>query len=214
MEVMIGTPALNGQVDAWYANSLSESIKLSASNGINISPLILIEESILPMARNEIINYALMAEVDSLVFIDSDQAWDSNCLLSVITSPLDVIGVPVINKSDREQYNVSLRGESKIDKNGYLNADAVGTGFLKLSKRVIERVWSVSKEVSFRGKTLREVFKYGTDKNEFFIGEDINFCYLLRNLGYTIYIDTRWTCAHIGRKKWEGDFKSFVPKAG
>ena len=68
--VLIGTPALDGKVQAWYTDSLCNSIKLCAANGIDLLPVILIDESILPMARNELLNIAYTEEVESIVFID------------------------------------------------------------------------------------------------------------------------------------------------
>lgn len=71
--VLIGTPALDGRVDVWYADALSTSTKICLANDIDLLPVMLAYESILPMARNELLRIAYEENVESLIFIDSDQ---------------------------------------------------------------------------------------------------------------------------------------------
>lgn len=206
MKVMIGTPALDGRVEAWYVDSLVRTVREGCARDIYVTPLMLINESILPMARNEIVRYALAADVDALVFIDSDQAWDPECFFAILDREEDVVGVPVVNKADEEGYNVN----PLADESGELiEVYSVGTGFLKLSRRVLDQLWAESPIVHFRGKDLANVFEYRLEENAF-VGEDIGLCRKLRGLGHRIFVDTRWTCIHIGKKVWVGDYASYL----
>lgn len=206
---MIGTPALDGKVEAWYVDSLVRTVKAGFANGVEVSPLLLINESILPMARNELVNYAVGGDVDCLVFIDSDQAWDEKCFLDVVTSDLDVIGVPVVNKSDQEGYNVFLDSETEVPEDGIVYVDAIGTGFLKISRAALSDLYEKSEDVYFRGKSMKHVFEYLRLPSSSFMGEDVVLCKKLQALGYKIAVDTRWTCTHVGTKVWRGDFAQF-----
>lgn len=209
--VLIGTPALDGKVHAWYTDSLSNSIKLCAANGIDLLPVILIDESILPMARNELLNIAHTEEVESIVFIDSDQLWNPQALLEVINSPHDVLGLPVVSKTDEPgNFNVRFNPENiQKDKNGYIKVNSVGTGFLKLSKKALKSLWDSNPTTLFRGKDLKLICEYSTAYNEF-IGEDIYLCTKLRELEYDIWVNPNHTCGHIGSKMWLGDFAHFL----
>ena len=44
-------------------------------------PVFLANESILPMARNELLNLAYQQEYDVMVFIDDDEEWKAEVLL-------------------------------------------------------------------------------------------------------------------------------------
>ena len=210
--VLIGTPALDGKVQAWYTDSLCNSIKVCTANGIDLQPVILIDESILPMARNELLNIAYQDNFESIVFIDADQVWNPIALLEVINSQYDVIGLPVVSKTDEPgNFNVKLKGIGQIEKDeqGNIKVDAVGTGFLKLSRKALESLWNSNPTTLFRGKELKLICEYATSYNEF-VGEDIYLCTKLKELGFYIWVNPNATCAHIGSKVWVGDFAHFL----
>jgi hypothetical protein len=210
--VLIGTPALDGRVHAWYTDSLSNSIKICAANGIDLLPIILINESILPMARNELLTLAYNEQVDSFVFIDSDQAWDPAALLNLINSPHDVIGLPVVSKTDEPgKFNVIIEDFEHLqrDEDGNIKIDAIGTGFLKLSRKALEALWNSNQTVEFRGKELKLICEYSTIHNSF-VGEDIYLCNKLKELDFDIWVNPNSTCAHIGDKIWMGNFSEFI----
>jgi hypothetical protein len=211
-KVLIATPALNGSVHAWYTDSLSHSIKVCLANGIELFPVILVDESILPMARNELVKIAYDSELESIIFIDSDQVWDVNGLLNVINSEYDVFALPVVSKTDEPgNFNVRIKDLEKIEKDsdGNIKVDSVGTGFLKLSKKAVKSLWDSSSTSFFRGKDLKLVFEYGNFDDEFF-GEDIYLCKKLKDLGYDVWINPKYTCGHIGNKMWLGDYSHFL----
>jgi len=101
-KVLIATPCLDGKVDAWFVNSLYESTKLGLKNNVMFQPVFLAYESILPMARNELLNLAYQQEYDVMVFIDDDEEWKAEILLEIVQSPKDVVAVPVVNKGDKK----------------------------------------------------------------------------------------------------------------
>lgn len=211
INVLIATPCLDQKVDAYYVHSLCESIKLGLKHNIDIKAVFLANESILPMARNELIGIGYNEKYDQLVFIDDDQYWNPQCLIDVILSPKDVIAVPVVNKSDsKEGYNIFLSKLLERDpKDNYLKADKVGTGFLKLSRRVVVDLWESNVELAFRNKKLRNVCEY-TYVNGIFTGEDITLSSKIRELGYTIWVNPKTTVSHIGNKMYQGNFARFV----
>jgi len=210
--ILVGIPALTGTIDCWCADSLFDSIKLCLYNNINIVPSILHNESILPMARNSLIASAVEHEVESLIFIDSDEQWQPQALLDLINSPYDVHGLPVPNKSDEmEAYNVRLLDPSNLqsDGDGNIVANGIGTGFLKLSRKALLALWDCHPDVVFRGKTLKAVCEYGMVANEF-VSEDYNLCNKLGALGYQIWVSTKHTVSHRGTKTWHGAFGEYL----
>jgi len=206
-KVLIATPCLDQKVDAYFVHSLCESIKLGLQNDLDIRCVFLANESILPMARNELFRLAYTQQYDTMVFIDDDEYWDEKALISIIKSPKDVITVPVVNKGDKEiSYNVFLPKDKEVDTDGYIKVDRTGTGFLKLSRKVVEDLWKSNTELVFRNKKLKNICEY-TYSNGDFVGEDITLSQKIKELGYTIWCDPTHTVSHIGNKMYKGDFK-------
>ena len=212
--VLIGTPALTGSVHAWYADSMFDSIKLGLMNGVNIIPSILLDESVLPMARNELLCSAYTHNVESLIFVDSDERWHPEALLSVINSPHEVFGLPVVSKTDQPgKYNIRITDPANLtyDSNGNLRVDGIGTGFLKIGRKALTALWDSSRELHFRGKNLKMICEYGEAGSDF-VSEDYNLCNKLRDLGYDIWINPNQTVSHLGTKQWDGDFAEYLSR--
>ena len=207
--ILIATPCLYGKVDAYYAHSLYESIKLGLKNNLDINAVFLAEESILTIARNELINLAYKNNYDSMVFIDDDELWNPKTLIKILLSEKDVVGLPVVNKGDINiQFNVSLNRNNiqKDETDGFIKVNTIGTGFLKLSKKIIVDLCESNNEILFRGKKLKNVFEFNYMSGSF-IGEDIMLCKKIKELGYPIWVDPSHTVSHMGVKMYKGDFE-------
>lgn len=204
--VLIATPCLYQKVDAYFVHSLCESIKLGLKHDLNINCVFLANESILPMARNELFALAVRDDYDTVVFIDDDEYWDEKYLIEILLSPKDVISLPVVNKEDKEiTFNVWFENKTK-DEDGYIKIDQCGTGFLKISRKALMDLWESNIELKFRGKKLRNICEYTYDNNSF-VGEDISLIRKLKKLGYDIWLNPNHTVKHIGNKMYKGNFK-------
>lgn len=206
--ILIATPCLDQKVDAYFVHSLCESIKLGLKNDFDIRCIFLSNESILPMARNELFNLAYQDKYDTMVFIDDDEYWNAKALIEILKSEKEVITVPVVNKTDKKiDFNIWLSGNNEIDpKDGYIKVEKTGTGFLKLSQKVITELWESNTELLFRNKALRNICEY-TYSDGGFVGEDITLSNKIKELGYTIWCYPHHTVSHIGNKMYVGDFK-------
>lgn len=202
--VLIATPCLDGRVDVWFVNSIYESTKLGIQNDIMFQPIFLAYESILPMARNKLLNLAYQENYDTMVFIDDDEEWDAQVLVEIVQSPKDVIAVPVVNKGGN-QYNIYDMDKNSSSEDGYLKIGRCGTGFLKLSRKVIKDLWESNPECVFRNEKMKYVCEYNL-VNDQFLGEDIVLCEKIKELGYTIWVNPKHTANHIGTKKFKGNF--------
>jgi hypothetical protein len=205
-KILIATPCLDQKVDAYFVHSLCESIKLGLKHNLDIRCVFLANESILPMARNELFKLAYDEKYDTMVFIDDDEYWNENALIEIIESEKDVVTVPVVNKGDREiSFNVWLNEEKTQDTDGYIKINKCGTGFLKLSRKVIVDLWNTNTELFFRKKLLKNICEY-TFENGSFMGEDITLTKKIKELGYDIWLNPKYTVSHIGNKMYKGDF--------
>jgi len=210
--VMLGTPSHDGKVEVVYLHSVINTIKLCAQNNIDVFPFHICYESLLQISRNDIFKTAYMNQIDDLVFIDSDQEWLPEQFLRVLQHPVDFVGCPVVKKGDAESYNIKcLKWPIPRDKNtGLLMVDSIGTGFLRLSRRAIEKMWNMSESYdSDKDKDNRNVFETKIVNGEYY-SEDVYFCKKWQDSGETIYLDDEMTCSHVGTKKWNGNFNLWL----
>lgn len=205
-KILIATPCLDQKVDAYFVHSLCESIKLGLKHNLDIKCIFLANESILPMARNELFNLAYHENYDTMVFIDDDELWEPEGLIEMILSEKDVIAMPVVNKGDKKiEFNIYYDKVEK-DVDGYFEIKSCGTGFLKMSRRVVVDLYESNTELLFRNKKLRNICEF-TYINGAFVGEDITLCKKIKELGYKIWVNPKYTACHIGNKMYKGEFK-------
>lgn len=207
--VLIGTPAHDGRVDVWYAHSLQETVKSCIAVGVHIQAVFMSYDSLVQRARNDLVKLALEHTFDDLIFIDSDQAWHSGWIPRLLDHPVQVVGGAVVKKDDIEHYNVKALHHLDIDQEtGLTKVDGLGTGFLRLSKEALQKLWAVSPEYSNNGTSCRMVFDVQVVDGEL-MSEDIVMCRKLKELDIPVYLDTTMTCSHIGPKVWHGNFSKW-----
>jgi hypothetical protein len=208
--VLLGTPAHDGRVDVWYCHSLVNTIKMAAQLGIQIDPIYMSYDSLVQRARNDLVRLALEQRYDDLIFMDSDQDWDPAWIFRLLDYTEDVVGGTVVKKSDRTLFNVKvLKSGIRIEPNGLMEVESIGTGFLKISRAALEAVWDISEEYINEGRKCRMVFDVKLIDGEL-ISEDNVFCAKWRGLGNQVWIDPTMTCGHVGVKKYTGNFMQFL----
>ena len=212
-KVLIGTPAYDGKVDVWYANSLVNTIRMSYEKDVVIVPVYMAYDSLVQRARNDLVKLAIEEDFDDLIFIDADQEWDPAWIFKLLDSNKDVIAGTVVKKSDQPAFNVkALKDGVKLD--GELaEVDCVGTGFMRISKNALKQVWDASEEYTNEGKTCRMVFDIKVVDGQL-VSEDNVFCRKWHDLGGKVYIDPSMTCNHVGVKKYTGNFMEYIKAIG
>ena len=208
--LLLGTPAHDGRVDVWYCNSLVNTIKLAPQFNVQIDPIYMSYDSLVQRARNDLVRLALEQRYDDLIFMDSDQEWDPAWIFRLLGHKEDVVGGTVVKKSEQTLFNVKvLKSGIKIQSNGLIEVESIGTGFLKISQAALQAVWDISEEYINEGRKCRMVFDVKLINGEL-ISEDNVFCAKWRGLGNQVWIDPSMTCSHIGPKKYTGNFVDFL----
>lgn len=206
---MIGTPCLDGNLDVFYVDSLIKSIRECANQDIVLIPIFIANESMLPIARNDLIHYAYESEVDDLIFIDDDQNWTPEQLLRLLSHNVDLVGGTYRKKSNDEMYVVKILDNDNrlnIDENGLTKVQGLGTGFCRLSKNCIKKLYENAESYDEKRKS---VFEYKIINGKW-TGEDIVMCKKWIELGGNCYLDTKITIGHIGKLNFLGDFRNWI----
>ena len=150
--VLIGTPTHDFRVDARYASSLTATHRLCMEKGIVLREIFLAGDAIIQNARNDLVQIALDKQYDDLVFIDSDQDWEAESFVRLLSYPVDCVGAAIRKKADdQELYNVKT-GHGPwgffTGPHGLMTAPdmTLGTGFLRLSRKALQVLWDNSEE--------------------------------------------------------------------
>jgi hypothetical protein len=211
---MLATPAYDGRIECRYAYGLVESIALCAANGIALHPVWWPGEALVQHARNMLIALAMEGEVDDLLFVDADQEFTSEQVFAILKHNVDCVGAPVRKKSDSEEsYNVLAKSPFiPADRaTGLWHVDAVGTGFLRLSRHALEGLWGASQPYAKNGQKARMIFELRIEDGQL-VGEDTTMCRKLAALGIPVYLDPRFVPVHIGTKRYEGNFLNWISR--
>ena len=214
-KVLIGTPCYDGTVCAWYANSLLQTVKMSYEENVHVHAIYTSYDSLIQRARNSLFRLALNNGYDDLFFIDSDVEWNPEWFFRLIKRPEPIVGAALIKKNEKEGYTVKLVDKNlKRSKDGKLiEVDGVGTGFVKISRFALEKLWEISEPYVSEGMQERMICDIKV-KNGELISEDYVLAEKWQSLGYKVWVDPTITVNHVGYKKYTGNFETFIKELG
>ena len=212
-KVLIGTPSYDGTVGVWYANSLLDTIRMSYKKEIYVHVIYTSYDSLIQRARNSIFQLAIDGDWDDIFFIDSDTEWTAEDFFSILERPEHIVGAALVKKSENESYTVKLIDKQiKYSEDGKLiEVNGLGTGFMRLTRFAVEKLWNISEIYYSEGKEHRMICDIKVS-NKDLISEDYVLANKWRDLGYKVWLDPNFTINHIGYKKYKGDFKNFLIK--
>lgn len=213
--VLIGTPSYDGRIDVWFANSLIATVKKAEKDGIFVHAIYTSYDSLIQRARNSLVRLALTGGYDDLFFIDSDCEWELDWFFRLLDRPEPIVGGALVKKSDKEGYTVKLVDKQlkwSEDKK-LIQVDGVGTGFMKISRFALQKLWDVSDPYMSEGEEHRMICDIKVENGDL-ISEDYILGNKWKSLGYKVWLDPTITLNHIGTKKFKGNFNQFIQKNG
>jgi len=210
-KVLIGTPCYDGKVDVWFANSLLNTIKMSYDKGINVHAIYTSYDSLVQRARNSLFRLALEGDYDYLFFIDSDVEWEAEWFFRLLERPEPIVGAALVKKNEKEEYTVKIVDKTLkwSEDQKIIEVEGVGTGFLKISKFALLKLWEIGEKYQSQGVEERMVFDIKVENGDL-ISEDYILCNKWKSLGYKVWLDPTITINHIGIKKFKGDLAAHL----
>lgn len=210
--VLILTPAYGGTITAGFHRSIMCSTIELLTEGIGVESLILENQSLLPLARNTLLNDAYKQKPDDIVWIDADMTWDVDVLRRLLKHDVDVVGAACRKKlPDSVQFNFQLNKGDPVTPNekGLIEARRLGTGFFRMSRKAYTALWEADKKYEIHGVIGSNVFETGLWQGKELLSEDFIMCEKLINHGFKIHIDPSLTVGHIGTFNYWADPKDF-----
>lgn len=205
-KLFIGVPVY-GQIDANFHCSMR---LLERENPLH--DLIVYEslgDSLVSRARNHITRQFLESDCTDLLFIDSDLTFSTDHVRRIMSHNEDVVGGSYFKKCEGEPLGVwNLFPEVEFLDNGLVNAKYVGTGFMRIRRKVFELmiqefgkdIWYTldhdcsQKEYNFWGTGVYEF----PDKTRRYLSEDWWFCQKWLDIGGKVRLDRGIILKHTG----------------
>jgi SAM-dependent methyltransferase len=223
--VFIATPIARHPV-RHFTSSLVRTIALLGSLGIRSYVQNVVGSSNLPRARNELVAAFLATDFTDMLFVDDDMGWDPKDLVRLLASDKPLIGGAGAKKVDLPDDNpakwcfASEEGDLVQDEMGAMRIRRIGTGFVKIERRVFEELalrhpewkrngWPDMPEAARRW--YYRFFMFPDDADD--TGEDFYFCNAWRAMGGEVWLDPTIRLTHVGEKEYGGDLTALLERA-
>jgi len=214
--LMIATPMYRG-VEPIYVQSLVRTIGSLHEWGVEVTFLDTQQQSMIAAARNTILMKFVESECDDLLMIDDDMGWMPSAVLRILASDKDLVAVAGRRRDDRPNSDVRVwcvawptEANKEINQapTGEIEVEAVGTGFMRISRRCAEKMYDAYKDLECRlpdGSYRTELFAYSVDeRTKAPVGEDYTFCRRWKAIGGQVWVIPDVPLSHIGPRNYSG----------
>ena len=200
-KVMIATTAYDSP-DASYTFSMARSREALHQAGIQTAYLLLSGNCHVDDARNTVVREFLNSDCTELVFIDADVSWEPEHLVALCRYGRDLVGGVYPYRRDTGMDGMPVRNKKGCyipDADGLLEVDGLPTGFMRIKRRVLERMAQVSGKFTKDGNGPiplifeRDVYNGGRR------GGDIGFCMKWQEMGGRLYAAANLRLGHCGK---------------
>lgn len=210
--VLIGIPALTGDIDASCVVSLIETQR-ACFGKIDLQVQVVRGITMIQVARNMLWDFAVTQGYDDLVMIDADQDWQAEWFEKLLFYPVDCVGGLVRGKCEAERYTVSRPKEGlHVDPaTGLMRVAGLGAGFLRVSRRALLALWEDAEPYTTGGKPGgRWIMDMHPIRGEL-VGEDVMIsAKLWEHHRIPTYLDPKMVCGHWGKYRYTGDFMAWL----
>lgn len=210
----IGLPCYGGMLLESTMTSLIKFILLAQRAGLNWSLDTMVNESLIPRGRNNLMAKMLTNKLAThFMFIDSDIRFEAESILQMMAANKDIIAGMYPKKAYPIAYNINLKPQTKLQ-GPLFTVDTAATGFLMYKREVYEKLIEAhpkSKYVDDVGlgkqyePNMYAIFDCIIDEKGHYLSEDWTFCRRASALGYDIWADSRVLLNHSGTHEFQGD---------
>lgn len=219
IKVWVCTPCYGGQAWVTYIHGVVGLSLKAKELGLGMALAMPCGESHVDRARNRCVNMFMRdPEATHLLFVDSDIGFEWQDAVRLLSHDLDIVGGLYPRKGDTPSVVGRVIPGSEC-KDGLIEAEELGTGFICIKREVFERMRD-------EGYAAHYVTDYGEGQGEndeyayYFSGvrdgiprwvsEDYAWARLARRMGYKIFADLELKLSHSGVKVWRTDPNSIV----
>ena len=203
--VMLGVPAYDFRVHEVFMTTALMTQAACLANGIVLDVRAHCGNCHVDDAQNELLAIFLESDCDDLVIVGSDQGWKADDFLRLLKPERDIVAGAVIKKQPEEAYTILLdTDEIWADREGLVEAYCIGSGFLRLSRKVVQTLAQKSRVYENNaGQKRFLVFERWVKDGRRWSGDNV-VCLKARAEGFKIWVDPEIYSVHVGTNVWTG----------
>jgi hypothetical protein len=235
--LFVATPTLDGRIHAGCVASIMQVQRMCIDAGIKFTWKIMSGNSILPLARNELVKHFLATPSTHMFMIDSDIQVDARHVMYLLGHDRDISALPCSKREvlwDRlgefikaypqvepsiyssliAEGNFSTEAEVfDVDEFGFAKVLKIGTGAMMVKRTVFEKMIDSAPENYLETATgpMYQFFSYTVDpETRIQYGEDYTFCNRWRQIGGTVDMLIAAKTTHHGQIGINFDWKAIA----
>jgi hypothetical protein len=208
--ILVATPMYGGMCTGHYTIALMNSINTLREMKVETLLASVMNESLIPRARNELARLFLdQTKCSHLMFVDSDMYFDEKAIASLYNADKDV-ACGILNLPHGVE-------KAEPDADGMVEVRHGGTGFMLIKREVFEKLaphvpeyrssTKQNADGGFDKPLTRQFFDTSIDETGCLLSEDYHFCALWRKHGGKVYASTKIKFNHIGTHIFGGDIQ-------
>jgi len=196
-KIMLATTAYD-RPSAAHVFAIARSRQALHDAGIQTAYALLQGNCHVDDARNAIVRDFLASDCAELVFLDADVDWEPEQLVRLCGHDLDLVGgVYPYRREGGDTMPVRMKPGARIGPDGILEVEGLPTGFMRIRRRVLERVAQRSPKYWDKLDLTALVFdRPDPDEEGTRWGGDIAFCRKWAALGGRLYADAEMRLGH------------------
>jgi hypothetical protein len=214
MKVVLATPTVTRPFDE-FLDAVEAAVPALDAAGIEHQMVFEIGSAYISWARANMLQKVEETDADAVVFLDHDLSFPPETLVELIQHPGEVVAGTYRYKKDEEEYMGSWAvgddSRPSVREDGTIVAHAVPAGFLKITRKAVDRVREAYPELIFGPKKeYVDLFNHGAHEGLWW-GEDFAFSRRWRDLGGEIHLipDLNIT-HHLSGASFPGNLHKFL----
>lgn len=208
--ILFATPCYGGMVTAAHFRSCLDLKQVLMQVELAHDWLVGWNDSHIVRIRNEMATKFLEGEHSHLFWLDADIKFTPEDVAKIWNLQADV-GVGCYAMKKREEQWFAAWKDGKLVKdlnqfNGPVEVDLAGTGFMCISRKVLETLAKTAESYETQNKQRCYGLFMSPVKDDMLESEDYNFCRRAREAGFKIILDPTVRLGHIGQFTY-GEYK-------
>ncbi|MFA9205003.1 MAG: hypothetical protein ACEQSH_00960 [Bacteroidia bacterium] len=198
-KVMLAVPTYD-KPDTSLTFALSRSREALAAAGVQSALLILEGNCHVDDARNSIVRDFLDSDCTDLVFLDADVTWEPKGLVQLCERDKDIVGgVYPYRREGSDNMPVRMMEGGEV-RDGLREVEGLPTGFMKIRRRVLEKMAAVRPWYFDKIYRTHLVFNRSEpDVDHTRWGGDLDFCRRWREMGGRIFALEDLRLGHVAK---------------
>ncbi len=243
-KIFLATPCYGGLASISYMRSVLDLQAACAERGVGLEVELSGGDALITRARSVLAARFLASDASHLFFVDADVGFTPDHVFRLLAADRDVVGgvYPTKGVDWSKARSVALGGAAdlmaasvgyvvrflpsptnsvEVDEDGFGPVSYVGTGFMLLKRRAVQRVSDAHPELRARlgdrtGAGAAEAVMIFESMIEPETGqhlsEDYAFCRRWRDVGGEVWADFRTRLSHIGHATFTGSLMDAVAR--